>query len=459
MSAVRGPPTTLVDRAIKSGFLLYGQVAIAFTTQIVLYIVGFGFYGGTDVAIADFVLDSPLAHAMEHPTVQRMQLLCVVIVVPILFDILVDILSHFGVSVFFPEDPNALLNPRRSLADCGKEWMIRFMYLFSLIIPAVLVITTDASKQHKVVIYMMAMCARLETLMCMANFVLSDTFDKTLPNYLGSLAISLLFAVSVLGEFSGIVVIHDSGSIMDYFYLISRIGACIAPAGFILRVGYYSYNLMIKAYRSGGLMNLSVKELVFLTCSTPLAFGMIFLYAMLIQQDVNGYMLGVNDLLLHDSSMIVYALITTSLPARIARLEGRRAKSMAVSAKRNVTHTLNAPLKVVLSELDAMLDDEAIMSAMNRDGVRRLARIALAADTAIGSLQRIADMNTTVDRGIDTTTAQHDMLLDFEREEAVGAAQTRSDRPLAMDRARDRGRDRGRDGQPNGVFEIRRWVD
>ena len=34
-----------------------------------------------------------------------------------------------------------------------------------------------------------------------------------------------------------------------------------------------------------------------------------------------------------------------------------------------------------------MLDDPAVLSTMSREGVVRLARIALAADAAIGSLQ------------------------------------------------------------------------
>jgi hypothetical protein len=463
--AVQTPraPAPLVDRIIKSGVLLYAQVAIALIGQFVLFVVCYGFYAGTDKKISGFVVDSPLALAIEEPVVQRMQLLCVVIVVPIVFDILVDILGYFGVSAFCSEDPNALLNPRRRLADCAKEWMIRFLYLISLAFPAVLVITTDATKYTKVVIFMAAMCARLETLFCMANFVVCDTFDKSLLSHILSLTLSLLFALSVVGEYTGIVVPHSAGSPLDYTYLIARIIACLAPAGFILRVGYYSYHLLVKSYRAGGLMNLSVKELVFLTISTPLAFGMIVLYAILIRSNVDGYMLNVNDLLLHDSSMIAYALITTSLPARIARLEGRRAKHMAVSAKRNVTHTLNAPLKVVLSELDAMLDDETIMSAMNRDGVRRLARIALAADTAIGSLQRIADMDTTLDRGVNNVRAPDEMLLHFEPEAADLPAHTdRAGRPLVMDRDRERDRERDRDRDrerpSNEVFEIRRWV-
>ena len=70
------------------------------------------------------------------------------------------------------------------------------------------------------------------------------------------------------------------------------------------------------------------------------------------------------------------------------------------------------------------------MTAMNRDGVIRLARIALAADAAIGSLRRVADV-TRFDRGDrgDSNSGPNEQLFS---QEAISNnnSDTGSNRPL-----------------------------
>jgi len=69
------------------------------------------------------------------------------------------------------------------------------------------------------------------------------------------------------------------------------------------------------------------------------------------------------------------------------------------------------------------------MTAINRDGVIRLARIALAADAAIGSLRRVADV-TRFDRGErgDSNSSSNEQL--FSQEAISNNSDTGSSRPL-----------------------------
>ena len=69
------------------------------------------------------------------------------------------------------------------------------------------------------------------------------------------------------------------------------------------------------------------------------------------------------------------------------------------------------------------------MTTMNRDGVIRLARIALAADAAIGSLRRVADV-TRFDRGDrgDSNSGSNEQL--FSQEAISNNSDTGSNRPL-----------------------------
>jgi hypothetical protein len=219
----------------------------------------------------------------------------------------------------------------------------------------------------------------------MAMFTLSDSFDRTWYDYLCSLAVSVFFAVAMLGEFTGQAA--PPSSALPVWYIAAKVLACVVPSVFILRASYHSCRLARQAWLDG-LDSLTSKELCFMVYATVIVVGMGVVFVLgFITVSFDTYKAHAAELLAHDISMVCYALIATALPVRIARMEGRRAQNMVLNTKRNVSHTLNAPLRVLLSELDSMLDDPAVISTMSREGVVRLARIALAADAAIGSLQ------------------------------------------------------------------------
>ena len=105
----------------------------------------------------------------------------------------------------------------------------------------------------------------------------------------------------------------------------------------------------------------SVKqELCFLTYTPVFIIGIFILFIVTCRHNLVLYSLTSADIIAHDVCMVIYALIATSLPVRIARLERRKAQSMIVNAKKNVSHALNAPLRILLSELDLMLGDDSV---------------------------------------------------------------------------------------------------
>ena len=230
-------------------------------------------------------------------------------------------------------------------------------------------------------------------------FVLSNTFDCTARDYIGSLGVSIFCCIGLLGQFTCFFADQNVVGIMGWFYIATAL-VISCPLIALIRILYHVVVLAKKASQTGeggwrllssqvyqeyfyllrldnvdltlihpldSHYTLAVKqELCFLTYTPVFILSILILFIVTWRHDLVLFNLTTSDIIAHDVCMVIYALIATSLPVRIARLERRKARNMIVNAKKNVSHALNAPLRILLSELDLMLGDDSVCSPIQQ---------------------------------------------------------------------------------------------
>lgn len=241
--------------------LPYGHAIIAIVAQIIIFTLGFGVYVENLNPITSG--DTPMMAALVDPRVERMQLLCSVVALPMVFELLVDIGGQLRSAALVEQDTAAVVaaaatvmaasvapTPRlhvsravrmhRLLAGSAKEWVMRFLYIAALALPASVNVAYTGSVYRQVV-YLTCFYMRLLTIFCMAMFTLSDSFDHTWFDYLGSLAVSAVFALAMFGEYTGQCAPQSSH--IAGWYIFGKVLACVDSMAFIMRASYHSHRL------------------------------------------------------------------------------------------------------------------------------------------------------------------------------------------------------------------------
>lgn len=220
----------------------------------------------------------------------------------------------------------------------------------------------------------------------------TDNFDKTKFAYIRSFSLSIICMVSQIVLFFGNVGVQTPS--LSIAYTAAKVVAIVSGAYFFLLLGHFQLIVLRRIQWGRKLSDISTNHLCFMIYSCILQGGTAITCGVLVSHGVDGYKISAQELIVHQIAMIIYALL--NLPVRIARLQWGRAKSNAARAKNSVLQTLNAPLRVLLLELDSLLDDEAVMAEINAQGAQRLARIAFACDSAVESLRKVAGMTDDV---------------------------------------------------------------
>jgi hypothetical protein len=275
------------------------------------------------------------------------------------------------------------------LVVVAKEWVMRTMYIISIAVPAMYMLVTP-DNEYKPIRFLMVSHMKLFTLVCMALLSTTDNFDKTRSACIRSFTFCFVFMISQVVMFFGNVAVQTPS--LAITYIAAKVSASVSAAYFCLLICHFQIVVLRRVQWGRKLSDIPTAQLCFLVYSFILQGGTVVNCAILVRHGFDGYKLTVQELLAHQVVMVIYSLLTSVLPVRIARIERGRAKSTVARAKSNVVQTLNAPLRVVLSELDSLLDDAAVMAQINRQGAQRLARIAFACDSAVESLRKVADM-------------------------------------------------------------------
>jgi hypothetical protein len=157
---------------------------------------------------------------------------------------------------------------------------------------------------------------------------------------------------------------------------------------------YYVLVLLRRICKHGGWDNLTIKEVTFLIYTPALGVLTLTSLAICIEHGSRIYDVSITDLIVHDVSLILYAMLSSSLPVRIARYDARRAKKMVIDMKRSATRTTNSPLRDLKAELDMLLEDGGIQ--IDDEGRKRILGIAVACNAIAESLKDMAER--TVER-------------------------------------------------------------
>ena len=82
-------------------------------------------------------------------------------------------------------------------------------------------------------------------------FVVSNTFDCTLRDYICSLGVSFFCCVGFLGQFTCYFTNEGGSGVQGWFYVATAL-VILCPLIFLARTLYHGYVLAKKAYHGGG---------------------------------------------------------------------------------------------------------------------------------------------------------------------------------------------------------------
>ena len=249
-----------------------------------------------------------------------------IITLPLTFDLLIDVIGHLWSMRNNQEDiPLEERNELPSLVVCGKEWIMRLMYIISLGIPSILLIL-EPKPEYKPILFMMVSYMRFFTLGCMSMMSLTDTFDSTPYEYIRSLWWSVMFTFSQILMFFGNA---EEQSPQQYiWYTFSKVLAGCLCGVYLYQHMFHTRYILKRLHWGKLIREITTRELCYMIYSNVLTCGSMTCMVILTPVNFDGYMISTTDIFAHEITMILYALVASSLPVRIARIEGRRARNM-----------------------------------------------------------------------------------------------------------------------------------
>ena len=303
----------------------YLHVIIAVLGQITIF-TAYGFYTAPARSVEQYLAESPIRASLEDPVVVLIFSIMCIISLPLTFDLLMDVMGHLWSMRNNQEDvPIEERNELLPLVVCGKEWVMRLMYIIALGIPSILLIL-EPKNEYKPILFMMVSYMRFFTLGCMSMMSLTDTFDSTPYEYIRSLLWSITFTFSQILMFFGNAV--DQSYQQYIWYTFSKVLAGVLCGVYLYQHMFHTRYILKRLHWGKHIREITTRELCYMIYSNVLTCGSMTCMVILTPVNFDGYMITTTDIFAHEITMIMYALVASSLPVRIARIEGRRARSM-----------------------------------------------------------------------------------------------------------------------------------
>ena len=309
----------------------YLHVVIAVIGQITIF-TAYGYYTAPARTVEQYLAESPIRASLQDPLIVLIFSIMCIISLPLIFDLLIDVIGHFWSMRNNQEDvPIEERNELLPLVVCGKEWIMRLMYIISLGIPSI-VLKISPNDEYRPILFMMVSYMRFFTLGCMSMMSLTDTFDSTPYEYIRSLLWSIAFTFSQILMFFGNAV--DQSYEQYIWYTFSKVLAGVLCGVYLYQHMFHTRYILKRLHWGKQLREITTRELCYLLYSNVLTCGSMTCMVILTPVNFDGYMISTADIFAHEITMILYALVASSLPVRIARIEGRRAHNMV----RYLTH-------------------------------------------------------------------------------------------------------------------------
>lgn len=363
---------------------------VCFIGQIGLY-VGVAFFVGDGKIVASHLRGSVFENTLKGSTEKKLELICASVAIPLVLDLIIDIFSYhvvFGKGQGKKEQEQKLLTH-------SKQCLMRTMFTIALIVPCI-VLSVSRDDEFKVVLGCIMGYLKATIIFCISNMIYADTFDRQPFECYMSLLLTVSFVI--IEWLMCYCTVSEQTPVVYGWYVTAKVLMCLMYGYYFLKACYCSWIILKKVYKDGVFSNVTSKEIGFLvyTAAMWLTEISMFLYFFALAPHVFDFeWISIEGLIVHDATLIVYAVISTSLPTRIAQYEALRAHNVLNKTQLNVQQTVDRPLNDLMKEMELILEDEAMLGMLNSEGLRRLERMVQLSHQAVGSLQNL--LSTQID--------------------------------------------------------------
>ena len=279
-----------------------------------------------------------------------------------------------------------------------KEAWMRFQFVIGLLIPCAIQYATPPTPK-KVFILHACLVYNHVTIFAIAQFAITDYFDRTFTQRMRTFAITVLFIFSQLA--------YGFCAYYEVLLLPTALLTAISGALHIVQVCSCYCILFSRMKRDR-------HRYEWQNWATFLIYTSMVLAGLILNISIAGRRLGIylnytlQELYLIHSLMIVFAIFIALLPVRIARQQAFRAKSKINNTRRLVDNRVAIPLRAMQHALQEMFTSShsahtsqtqtlfhpSLVSNMTPTQLKSFAEIVSACDAALRSLEDVNDALT-----------------------------------------------------------------
>ena len=330
----------------------------------------FGIWQNTNPTyiIPAFLIESNLMTASKSQTFIWLDVAFAAIGLPLLCDLAMDIVGYFWVEINSEQEKLSF----EIVAEKAKEWCLRLQFICAFAITS-MVRVFGPMDDRKIVLVYLTQYLRTIVMVLFGMFSYTDTFDRTVWEYVRSFCISFGMTFSQLLMYG--TGLHEQTPAMYTAYNTGKVLCCFSTVWLVSLFLYRLYFLFQRVLTPGGWSNLSTKELCFVIYGTLVSTGTIMIGINLSTCNFDLFRSTLSMYICHAVMMLTHSVASTSLPVRIARYDVRRAQGVIRFTQRKVENTLDSPLRYLMTEMDCLLHSVNFYQNLTPDELQSLERI------------------------------------------------------------------------------------
>ena len=277
--------------------------------------------------VDDDLVSSPFVENTHHSSVTSLRVTTIACAIPLYWDLIADIYNVYYRKID-PAQEVDIVGSQRLKTVCAKEAWLRCAFLFSMAFPSLLIVVSDPYmlvRGHDIAPFL-APFMLIILVFCPANGYMSELYDATSKQRMGSLFVSLIFVVGTLLVFFARMDVSphtffrwdDAGGVCGLFMSI------LAGCYFVSRSIWRGTQLVYKELTSLQSV-LRMEECVFLYYSSGTIFILFSYYCSFFSHTAQTSkafrydQLGLNNMLVYHVLYLVGVLTTIIVSARTIR--------------------------------------------------------------------------------------------------------------------------------------------
>ena len=278
-----------------------------------------------------------------------------------------------------------------------KEAWMRLQFVIALTLPCIIQYATPPTPK-KVFILHACLVYNHITIFALAQFAITDYFDRTFTQRMRTLSLTVMFIIFRLAYcfcayFEVLLLPIVMLGVITGIYHIIHVCSCYRTLYLKMKRDRYRYDV-------------PYEHATFLIYTFMVMAGLVLNMAITARRFGSYLNFSLHELYVIHSLVIVFALLTALLPVRIARQQTTRAQSKINNTRRLVDNRVAIPLRTMqraLQELFASssssLDvpprfQQGLMDTMTPAQLKTFAEIASACDAALNSLEDVNEALT-----------------------------------------------------------------